>query len=203
VLPEILFLDADDDAILRRYSEMRRRHPLAADSVREAIGAERRMLAPLKATAAVVIDTTRLNPHQLRGEILQRFRGDGPREELKITLLSFGFKHGLPLEADMVFDARFLPNPYFVASLKDRTGKEAEVADYALANETGQAFLDHLEALFGFLVPKYRAEGKAYLTIAIGCTGGRHRSVATAEALGSRLNRNGRVASVHHRDLGR
>lgn len=199
---EILFLDARDEVLIRRYSETRRQHPLAAGgNVLDGIERERRELAEIKRRADWVIDTSDLTVHQLREEvkkIFQSFRTD----TLKIVVNSFGFGKGLPMESDMVLDVRFLPNPYFVENLKNKDGRNSEVADFVLSHETTQKFLEKIEDTMAFLLPLYIREGKQYLTISIGCTGGRHRSVVVAEEVSSFLVRNGYPnVEVRHREL--
>ena len=197
---EILFLDASDDQLLRRFSETRRRHPLAGDDLRAGITRERELLSRLREDAEAVVDTGRLNAHQLKGIIQERYgRTTGT---LAVTLLSFGFKHGLPPEADLVLDVRFLPNPYFVETLSALSGLSPKVAQFVLDPPDAAELLDRMEALLAFSLPLYEREGKAYLTVAIGCTGGRHRSVAVAEALGGRLAGRFRP-TIRHRDLDR
>lgn len=195
----IIFLDADDAVLLRRYSEMRRRHPFASPSVRAGIQAERVMLAKFKAQADLIIDTSRLTPHGLRSEML---RDTGAtRQSLQVGLVSFGFKHGVPQEVDVLFDVRFLPNPYFVPELKSLTGIDPSVASYVLDSAQAQEFLDRLLPLLQFLIPQYLKEGKAYLTIGIGCTGGQHRSVAITEQLRVLLLDQTDTLSITHRDM--
>jgi len=198
---QVLFLDASDDSLVRRYSETRRRHPLAGDgSVPDGIAAERRALADLKAIADEVIDTTTLNVHELKRLVTRRFAaGDGAR--LGVTIVSFGFRFGLPTHADMVLDVRFLPNPYFIPELKPHPGTDPRVAGFVLGQPDAKAFLERLGELFGFLLPRYRNEGKTYLTIAIGCTGGKHRSVAIATALAEWLEAGGQPVRLWHRDI--
>ncbi len=201
--PSLIFLEASDTSLIRRFSQLRRAHPLSrAGNVREAIQQERKQLAGLKKMAGCVIDTTSLSPNDLRRALLAL---DPAREiGMRLNLLSFGHKFGPPEEADLLFDVRFLPNPYWVPDLKEKTGQTREVADYALANETGRKFLDLLLPLLAFLIPLYEESGKAYLTLAVGCTGGRHRSVAVAEALCRHLRQNGtRPVTLSHRDLDR
>ncbi len=195
---EVLFLDAEDDVLLRRFSETRRRHPLSGDDLRQGIAEEREVLRALREEAVAVVDTTALNVHQLKGVIQERYRRFS--EQLGATLLSFGYKHGLPAEADMVFDVRFLPNPYFVEALSASTGEELAVSSFVLDNPDAQGFLERVEALLTYVLPRAEREGKAYLTIAVGCTGGRHRSVAVVEELARRLQGGGPI-SVRHRDL--
>jgi UPF0042 nucleotide-binding protein len=198
---QVLFLDASDDALVRRYSETRRRHPLAGDgSVPDGIAAERRALADLKTIADEVIDTTTLNVHELKRLVTRRFVvGDGAR--LGVTVVSFGFRFGIPTHADMVLDVRFLPNPFFIPELKPYPGTDPRVAGFVLGQPDAKAFLERLGELFGFLLPRYRTEGKSYLTIAIGCTGGKHRSVALAAAFAERLEAGGQPVRLWHRDL--
>ena len=199
---QVLFLDASDDSLVRRYSETRRRHPLAGDggSVPEGISAERRALADLKAIADEVIDTTTLNVHELKRLVARRFvAGGGTR--LGVTVVSFGFRFGIPTHADMVLDVRFLPNPYFIPELKPFPGTDPRVSGFVLGQPDAKAFLERLAELLGFLLPRYRTEGKSYLTIAIGCTGGKHRSVALAGALAERLEAAGQPVRLWHRDV--
>jgi UPF0042 nucleotide-binding protein len=197
---EVLFLDADDDVLVRRFSETRRRHPLAGDDLREGIEREREILRALRDDANAVVDTANLNVHQLKGVIQERYRRSG--DVLAVTLLSFGFKHGLPAEADMVLDVRFLPNPYFVETLSASTGEEPAVRDFVIENDDARGFLERAEALIHFVLPRAEREGKAYLTVAIGCTGGRHRSVAVVQELAKRLPER-HPLTVRHRDLRR
>ncbi len=199
---QVLFFDASDDSLVRRYSETRRRHPLAGEggTVPDGIAAERRALADLKALADEVIDTTTLNVHELKRLVTRRFAaGHGAR--LGLTLVSFGFRFGVPTHADMVLDVRFLPNPYFIPELKPHPGTDPRVAGFVLGQPDAKAFLERLTELLGFLLPRYRAEGKSYLTIAIGCTGGKHRSVALAAALADRLEEAGQPVRLWHRDV--
>ncbi|HEY8524123.1 MAG TPA: RNase adapter RapZ [Acidimicrobiales bacterium] len=201
----ILFLEASTDTLVRRYESSRRRHPLSSGPESEhlaaAIERERELLEPVKAEADVVVDTSDLNVHELRNRIVTLF-GDAERASpMQITVLSFGYKHGLPLDADLVLDCRFLPNPHWVDELRPLTGLDPAVRDYVLEQPAATEFLDHLEALAGELLPAYVAEGKAYLTIAFGCTGGRHRSVAIAEEVARRLRRRGYAPGVLHRDV--
>jgi UPF0042 nucleotide-binding protein len=198
---EVIFLDASDESLVRRYSETRRRHPLAGKGdVRDGIAAERRALSDLKALADEVIDTTTLNVHELKRLVTRRFAaGEGGR--LGVTVVTFGFRFGIPAHADLVLDVRFLPNPYFVPELRPHPGTDPRVSGFVLGQPDARAFLDRLQDLLGFLLPRYRAEGKSYLTIAIGCTGGKHRSVALAEALAARLSEGGQPVRLWHRDV--
>jgi UPF0042 nucleotide-binding protein len=199
---DVLFLDASDASLLRRYSETRRRHPMAGSdgSVPEGIAAERAALEPLRGVAGEVVDTTAMNVHELKRFIHSRFVGD-ERQRLAVTVVSFGFRGGIPGHADLVLDVRFLPNPYFVPELKPHSGLEPAVRDYVLGQPDAQTFLAKLADFGAFLLPRYAAEGKSYLTLAIGCTGGRHRSVAIAEELARRLRSSGTAVRVWHRDV--
>jgi len=199
---ELLYLDASDEVLVRRYSETRRRHPLAgaSGSVPDGIAAERQALAALKRLADELVDSSQLNVHELKQLIHQRFVG-GEAARMGLTVVSFGFRYGMPSHADMVLDVRFLPNPYFVPELKPHPGTDPRVRDYVLGQDDARLFLDHATELCTFLVPRYRAEGKSYLTLAIGCTGGRHRSVAIATALAGRLEQAGSSVRLWHRDL--
>ena len=198
---EVLFLDASDESLVRRYSETRRRHPLAgeAGTVMDGVAAERQALAALKAIADEVVDTTTLNVHELKRLVSRRFEGEGPR--LGVTVVSFGFRFGIPTHADLVLDVRFLPNPFFIPELKPFPGTDPRVAAFVLGQADAKAFLERLSDLFAFLLPRYRSEGKSYLTIAIGCTGGKHRSVALASALAERLEAAGQPVRLWHRDI--
>ncbi|ABC79924.1 RNase adapter RapZ [Anaeromyxobacter dehalogenans] len=199
---EVLFLDASDEALVRRYSETRRRHPLAGEggTVPDGIAAERLALADVRGIADEVIDTTTLNVHELKRLVTRRFvAGDGAK--LGVTLVSFGFRFGIPTHADLVLDVRFLPNPFFVPELKPHPGTDPRVAEFVLGQADAKAFLERLVDLLGFLLPRYRNEGKSYLTIAIGCTGGKHRSVALAAALAERLEGSGQPVRLWHRDV--
>ncbi len=196
----VIFLEADDRVILRRYSAMRRRHPADFDSVREGIGQERCRLAGIRDLADSIIDTSAMTPHKLRRMMLGKY-GRSSDRGLRIGVMSFGFKYGPPAEADLLFDVRFLANPYFVSELKEHSGLEPDVAKYVLENSIAQEFIERLVAFMNFLIPRYEAEGKTYLTIGIGCTGGHHRSVAVAERLAGMLRRDDLRISVEHRDL--
>ena len=200
---EVVFFDCADDALMRRFSETRRRHPLSPEgSVQEGIALERGMLTQLRALADQIVDTTRMNVHELRDVITAKFGGPGQDDKLNLTLLSFGFRNGIPPASDLVFDVRFLPNPYFVEGLKPHPGTDPRVAAWVLERTQTQEFLARLESLLQFLIPQYRAEGKSYLTVSIGCTGGRHRSVALAEELGRRLTEKQRAnVKITHRDV--
>lgn len=199
---EVLFLDATDEALLRRYSETRRRHPLAGESgsVPDAIAAERRALEPLKSLAGEVVDSSRLNVHELKRLMHAKFV-EGAVAPMGVTVLSFGFRFGLPSHADLVLDVRFLPNPYFIPELKPFSGLDERVSRFVLGQDDARTFVDRAGDLCDFLLPRYRAEGKSYLTIAIGCTGGRHRSVAVAAELARRIERGGNSVRLWHRDV--
>lgn len=200
----VLFLDAADDVLVRRYEDTRRRHPLGEGvSVAESIGLERENLEPLKAEADVVIDTSELNVHQLRDRITDLFGIDRPQGGMQTTVLSFGYKHGLPLDVDMVLDCRFLPNPHWVDELRPKTGRDKAVQRYVLDNPQTGEFLEALEGLLDVVLPGFVAEGKSYLTIAVGCTGGRHRSVVIVDELAGRLRKRGIEPRVLHRDVKR
>lgn len=201
---EILFLESSDDVLLRRFSQTRRHHPLIPSpvtTVMDAIALERRQLALLKEEADRVIDTSFYNLHQLRGAIGSLYGSRVDLNRLLVNLLSFGFKYGVPGEADMVFDVRFLPNPFFVPNLKELDGTSLQAKDYVLKDQTTQTFLSKVSELLFFLIPFFKREGKMYLTIATGCTGGRHRSVTVTEELKNVLTEKGYEVVVHHRDI--
>jgi UPF0042 nucleotide-binding protein len=196
----VLFLDASDDTLIQRFSETRRRHPLDVDGdVRSAVHRERELLEDMRHRADVLADSSRFSVHELR-DFVQRSFSSGPRPQMVVRLMSFGFKHGTPTEADMMLDVRFLPNPYFVPGLRDISGTHPLVASFVQAQEDTPLFVDRIVDLLDFLMPRYQREGKAYLTIAIGCTGGRHRSVAVVELLATRLTARGYDPKVSHRD---
>jgi UPF0042 nucleotide-binding protein len=189
--------------LLRRFSETRRPHPLGHDRpVRVGLRQERQLMAPIRKLADLVIDTSRYNVHELRQLITERFRARG-QKPLLVSLVSFGYRYGVPVDADLVFDVRFLPNPHFVPRLRRFSGKDPRVARYIRSFPQTGEFLRHIEGLLKFLIPHYIREGKSYLTIAFGCTGGRHRSVMLAEAIRRALSRHGYPAKVLHRDLTR
>jgi UPF0042 nucleotide-binding protein len=200
---EVVFLDSADETLTRRFSETRRRHPLSPEgTVADGIALERKLLAALRAMADVVIDTTRMNVHELRDVITARFGAAGDADALNVTLVSFGYRNGIPANSDLVLDVRFLPNPYFVEGLKPHPGTDPRVSEWVLGRPQTQEFLERLESLLAFLLPQYKAEGKSYLTVSIGCTGGRHRSVALAEELSKRLTDKHRArVKVTHRDV--
>lgn len=201
----MLFLDASPATIIKRYKETRRRHPLEkeADSLEEAVEKEREMMLPVKERADFVIDTTRLSTAKLRSELLRIFNGEGNEAGMTVSVTSFGFKYGLPLEADLVLDVRFMPNPFYIQELRHQTGLDKPVADYVFGFQQTQDFLRKVEDLLGFTLPLYAEEGKAGLVIAVGCTGGHHRSVAIAHALTEFIREQGYQAEEHHRDMGR
>jgi RNase adapter protein RapZ len=200
---EVVFLDSADETLTRRFSETRRRHPLSPEgTVADGIALERKLLTALRAIADVVIDTTRMNVHELRDVITARFGAAGDADALNVTLVSFGYRNGIPANSDLVLDVRFLPNPYFVEGLKPHPGTDPRVSEWVLARPQTQEFLERLESLLAFLLPQYKAEGKSYLTVSLGCTGGRHRSVALAEELSKRLTDRHRArVKVTHRDV--
>jgi len=197
----ILFLDCATPELVRRYEQTRRRHPMSeADTIEQAIEQERAVLEPVRAEADVVIDTTNLNVHQLRDRIRAAFGQEGTDVGMRTTIRSFGFKHGLPIDADMVLDVRFLPNPHWVDELRPLTGLDTPVRDFVLGQPEAKEFIDRIVDLLELLLPAYRNEGKAYLSIAIGCTGGRHRSVVIAEEIRARLADLDTEVTVAHRD---
>jgi UPF0042 nucleotide-binding protein len=199
---EILFLEATDDVLQRRFSQTRRKHPLAGEgSVLEGIKAEREMLRDLKGMATRVVDTSSANVHDLKRMISKLYAVSPDQDALQVMVLSFGFKYGVPAEADIVMDVRFLPNPFFVEGLRDLDGRQEEVIHFVLRDQQSQVFLDKFSTLLTDLLPRYRAEGKSYLTIAIGCTGGKHRSVVMAAKLTARLAEKGYRVHLSHRDL--
>lgn len=199
----LVFVEASDAALARRFSETRRPHPMGADfSVAEGIRLERNRMARIREISDVVIDTTKFTVHDLRNFIIDRFQKAG-RRPLLVSLVSFGYRFGLPTDADLVFDVRFLPNPHFVAKLRPYSGKNARVAKYIRSFKQTGEFLRRIEGLLEYLIPHYISEGKSYLTIAFGCTGGRHRSVMMAEAVAKALAKKGYTVKVEHRDLER
>ncbi len=201
----MLFLDASPETIIKRYKETRRRHPLrdSADSLEEAVRWERELMEPVKDRADVVIDTSNRSTAQLRNELLARFGGEGEKGGMTVSVSSFGFKYGLPLEADLVFDVRFMPNPFYIEELRHRTGLDQPVSDYVFSFQRNQDFLARLKDLIGFTLPLYAEEGKTGLVIAVGCTGGHHRSVAVAHALTEYIRGQGYHVLENHRDMER
>jgi UPF0042 nucleotide-binding protein len=200
-----LFLEASTDVLVRRYESSRRRHPLgdATEGLADAIERERTLLEPVRAEADVVVDTSELNVHQLHDRLVELFGDDGRAPAMHVRLLSFGYKHGLPTDVDLVLDCRFLPNPHWEEELRPLTGLDEGVRAFVLVTPTAEDFLGRLEGMLELLLPAYGEEGKAYLTIAFGCTGGRHRSVAIAEEMARRLRAHGVEPTVVHRDLAR
>lgn len=201
--PTLIFLEASDSVLVRRFSETRRPHPLAHDRpIREGIAEERSSMMAIRALADEIVDTSSLTVHELRESFMAMSRGRARTRRLQVTLLSFGFKHGLPLEADIVLDVRYLPNPHFEPKLRDLTGRDVPVAEYMELHPVTMETVDRFTALLQFLIPHYADEGKSYLTVAIGCTGGQHRSVYMAEVLRRALApRRGVRMHVRHRDL--
>ncbi|KIR62100.1 glmZ(sRNA)-inactivating NTPase [Micromonospora haikouensis] len=201
--PRVVFVDADDEVLIRRFESVRRSHPLQGEGrLADGIAVERGLLEEARDQADVIIDTSHLNVNQLRRRIEELFGGEDARR-LRITVLSFGFKYGLPPDADFVLDARFLPNPYWVPELREHTGREEAVSAYVLGQEGADAFVGTYADLVNATTVGFEREGKRYLTVAVGCTGGKHRSVAIAEELAARLRHAGLAANAQHRDLGR
>jgi RNase adapter protein RapZ len=201
-LLEIYFLDASDEALSRRYSETRRRHPLGLQGgVPAGIRQERQLLAGLRNQSTVIIDSSRLTPHQLRSKIVRMVRGEENIFPLVVHLQSFGFRYGIPAESDVVMDVRFLPNPHFISELQPLTGMDDSVSAYVLRQQETEQFLTRFNDLFAFLLPQYQREGKSYLTVSIGCTGGRHRSVSIVESLRVWFSAEGVSLEVVHRDI--
>ena len=207
VATTVLFLEASDESLVRRFSETRRRHPLALDgetSLHDAIVEERRLLADLRGAADMIFDTSEWSIHEIRRQVWERFAEDAPeRPHLVVSLISFGFKHGIPYGTDLLFDVRFLANPHFVPDLRDATGRDSRVVEYLESKSEFNELVDRLEQLMLFLLPRYRDEKRSYLSVAVGCTGGKHRSVAMAEQLGMRLRDHDMEVQVSHRDVGR
>src|SRR5688572_15129849 len=201
--PRVVFLDADDDVLIRRFESVRRAHPMQGDGrLADGIAAERELLREAREQADVLIDTSHLNINQLRSRVEEMFAGEDARR-LRVTVLSFGFKYGLPPDADFVLDARFLPNPYWVPELREHTGREADVSRYVLGQHGARTFVETYARLINATAPGFEREGKRYLTVAVGCTGGKHRSVAIVEELARRLREVRLSATAQHRDLGR
>ena len=200
----ILFLEASDDDLVRRFGSTRRRHPLAAaDRVVEGIRKERLMMESLKESADLIVDTTGLSPHDLRDRIRDAFAKERPELGLQVSLISFGYKYGVPRDADLVLDVRFLPNPHWIDDLRPLPGSDNKVRSYVTGQRSYGEFMRRLRALLDVVVPGYAAQGKSYLTIAVGCTGGRHRSVVVATELAAYFTKRGHSAAVDHRDLDR
>jgi UPF0042 nucleotide-binding protein len=202
VLPtKVIFLEAEDAVLLRRYSETRRPHPLGTNApVKSSLTAEKRHLKPIRAMADLVIDTSRFNVHELRAYITERFQKEESERSILVSCVSFGFKHGVPDDADLLFDVRFLPNPHFVPEFRPLTGRDPKVAKYIRSFPQSREFIDRISQLLVYLLPHYVHEGKSYLTISFGCTGGQHRSVMIAEDVGKRLRKAGYRVKVEHRD---
>lgn len=200
----VLFLDASSEALVRRFEEVRRPHPLSTNErVVDAIAQERKMLDGLKARADLIVDTSDLNVHELRGKIRDAFDEIGETAGLQVSVVSFGYKHGIPIDSDLVFDVRFLPNPHWIEELRPLTGSDEPVREYVLGKPATTEFMKRLTSLLEYLLPAFGEEGKAHLTIAFGCTGGRHRSVALADEVGRILAADGANVRVRHRDVAR
>lgn len=201
----ILFVDCDTDTIIKRYKETRRKHPLTKDgtALRDAVERERVLLEPIRNRANAIIDTSTLSTAKLRGEVINLVAGDQKDRAMSVSVMSFGFKHGLPLDADLVFDVRFLPNPHYIPELRPKTGLDSEVRDFVFSYQQTKDFLAKVEDLLAVCLPSYVDEGKTSLVIAIGCTGGKHRSVAVAKELGDFIAKRGYVTDVSHRDMAR
>ena len=201
---EILFLDASDEKLVKRFKESRRSHPLAANGrVITGINEERRKLREVKDRADIIIDTSKYEIRELREEMNKHYGDEKePEKQLSVTVLSFGFKYGIPVDADLVFDVRFIPNPFYIPELKPYSGRDRAVRDYVLSKDETKGFLTRIEDMLKFLIPHYKKEGKRQLIIAIGCTGGRHRSVAIANAIEEALKQDGFNSAVEHRDIG-
>ena len=201
----LLYLEADTQSIIKRYKETRRRHPLMSDgmSIEQAMRREEELLRPLRERADVVIDTTQMPAAKLRNELYRLFGDKSARGKLSVNVMSFGYKYGIPLEADLVFDVRFLPNPFYVPALKQKTGMDSEVYDYVFSFAQTRTFVEKLEGLLSFLLPLYAEEGKSTLVIAVGCTGGHHRSVSVARCVAAYLTELGYPAFENHRDITR
>ena len=202
---EILFVEASPETIIHRYKESRRRHPLgnACTPIEEAVRSERQVLKTVRDRATYIIDTTALSTAKLRDQLRQLFANDEPAAKMAVNVLSFGYKYGIPIEADLVFDVRFLPNPFYIDELRHKCGLDQEVYDFVFRYQQTQDFMKYLERLIAFLLPLYEEEGKSALVIAVGCTGGQHRSVAVTRALAEFIRRKGYQAAENHRDMTR
>jgi UPF0042 nucleotide-binding protein len=201
---EVLFLEASEEALVRRYHETRRRHPLAPDgNVLDGIRAERKAMSTVREAADRIVDTSALTVHQLKDRLAEAYVAPRARRGLAVSLVSFGFKHGVPFDADLLFDVRFLPNPHFVEGLRPLDGRDARVREFVLTHAESRELLRRIEDFLRFVLPAYQREGKAYLTIALGCTGGRHRSVALVEELRAFVDGLGLSATLVHRDIDR
>lgn len=200
----LIFLEAQEEAVLRRYSETRRLHPLDhGKGLRAAVTEERRLLAPLRELADEAIDTSAMSPHVLKAQVSVQIAGVQAEDNLRIGVMSFGFKYGILSEADMVLDVRFLPNPYFIPTMREQTGLQQDVRDFVLDISETKTFIEQTQSFLQFLLPQYQREGKRYFTLGIGCTGGRHRSVAIAECITARLRNQFPVVDCRHRDIKR
>ncbi len=199
----VLFLDADDEALLRRYEENRRPHPLRRATLEESIALERELLVEVRAISDTIVDTTNMSVHDLRARIEHEFAPGSPADGMRVSIRSFGFKHGAPRDVDVMFDVRFLPNPHWEPELRPLTGKDGPVRDFVLGQDDAGAFVERTSELLEFLIPRFRKEGKSYVAIGVGCTGGRHRSVAIAEELARRLADTDANVVVRHRDIER
>ncbi len=201
----IVYVEAEPDTIIKRYKETRRSHPLSKDGtpLAQAVLKEKLLLARVRERADFIIDTTSLSTARLRSELIRLFEGDQPQRAMVVNIQSFGFKYGLPMDADLVFDVRFLPNPYYMAELRPKSGLMPEVRDFIFSYQQTQDYMQKLEELLAFSLPLYFEEGKTSLVIAVGCTGGRHRSVAVAKELGEYVAKRGYPTVVNHRDIGR
>ena len=201
---QVLFLDAEDAILLRRFTEARRPHPMRTGDLIDAIASERRIMADVKDMADVVIDTTELNVHELRRRLNAMFAAGLPERTMRVSVTSFGYKHGVPRDADLLFDVRFLPNPHWQPELRPLRGTDGPVSDYVLGQPDARTFLEHVQRLLTFLIPRFKSEGKSYLSIGIGCTGGHHRSVALAENIADWLGTAADVdVLIRHRDIDR
>ncbi|MGH8870678.1 MAG: RNase adapter RapZ [Acidimicrobiia bacterium] len=203
VLTRVVFLDADDDVIVSRYEENKRPHPLGRATISDSINAERDLLADLREEADVIVDTSSLNIHELREQLTAQFSEEDMARPMRVSIRSFGFKHGTPRDTDLLFDVRFLPNPHWVPELRQLRGTDERVAEYVMGEDAAKEFVDRADDMLAFLIPHFETEGKSYLAVGIGCTGGHHRSVAIAEELGRRLAQHGITATVRHRDIER
>jgi UPF0042 nucleotide-binding protein len=199
----VLFLEADDEVLVRRYSETRRPHPLPDEDVVAAVRHERELVSEIRDLADLVIDTSEHNVHSLRDVIKERFAAESSAHDMNVTISSFGFKHGIPRGLDMLFDVRFLPNPHFIPELRPFTGRDSQVIEYLRSESEVEETITRFVDLLDYLLPRFRREGKSYLTVGVGCTGGRHRSVMVADAIQARLAERGFGAKVVHRDIDR
>ena len=203
MLASVLYLDASDEVLLKRYDENRRPHPLREGTLEDSIARERELLSEIRANADFVLDTSDYNVHELRQRIEEEFQAGRRERPMLVTVRSFGFKHGPPRDVDLMFDVRFLPNPHWQPELRPKTGRDAAVRDYVLNNEDTVAFLAKTTDMLEFLLPRFMAEGKSYLRIGVGCTGGHHRSVAITQEVARLLEQAGHAAFIHHRDITR